>query len=230
MKYGERCNYQITSFRKEDVVKVRNACFVQNVIYEVSKKRKFITTVMFIFLLPHSQSQQLGGGLFPSVKDLSRFKPITSTNTCGFNSKAMDYCISTLSDISLKTCTKSFCQFGCCLSCGTSPPVYVDLDAFSTDSPGGVYVSTDIRPGSNVFSNSREFITGYLSYLAPSVNSNFSFALWLKQRTDKLRYVLCFKYSISSNKRQVSNKRRPLISAARQNVALIRNITRFNRY
>ena len=156
-------------------------------MYEVSKKRRLITILMFLSLLPHSQSQQLGGGFFPSVKDLSRLKPITATNTCGFSSKTMDYCISTLSGSSLRTCTKSSCQFGCCLSCGESPPVYVDLDAFSTNSPSGVYVSTDIRPGSNVFSNSREFVTGYLSYLAPSVNSNFSFALWIKQRTDKLR-------------------------------------------
>lgn len=187
MKYGESCNYRIISFRKEDAENVRSVCFVQNNIYEFSKKHKFITILIFLLLLPHSQSQQLGGGLFPSVKDLSRFKPITATNTCGFNSKAMDYCISTLSDSSLRTCTKSSCQFGCCLSCGTSPPVYVDLDAFSKDSLSGVYVSTDTRPGSNVFSNSREFITGYLSYLSPSVNSNFSFALWIKQRTDKLR-------------------------------------------
>ena len=136
--------------------------------------------------LPGGNAQQLSGGLFPGVKDVASFKSITTTSTCGLNNKQTTFCMSSIYNKSITSCTQRTCLFNCCEKCGKSTPSYVDIDIKGTVS-GGIYISADRRPKSDIYSQSKSFINkGYIVYNSIAASSNFTFATWVKQNVNNV--------------------------------------------
>jgi len=138
-----------------------------------------IMVVVFILQVDICSAQMKG--LFPAINDLSSFTNVRTTSSCGLNKKPMTYCISSVSDESMKSCTQRTCLFNCCPTCGIASPSSLNLD--NAPKSNGVYISSQRHPYSkSIASNSYNFLTGYIS--SPSTvssSSNFTFTVWIKQ-------------------------------------------------
>ena len=116
-------------------------------------------------------------GLFPSLADLAKLKPITSSSTCG--TPASRFC-SAIGSNSIAQCQEETCEFACCSTCGSRTPVYKDLGVGGrfgvTDGPprnGSVKPSLDFGPNSRI-----------IPQMLPSVNyaaTGFTISVWIKQ-------------------------------------------------
>ena len=128
-------------------------------------------------------------GLFPRIEDLSSFTNVKTSSSCGLNNKQMTYCISSLSNNSIKTCTQRTCLLNCCQDCGTFSPSHIKLDNAQRSS--GVFISADKHPFvKKLDSNSLNFQTnGFIIYSPAPAVSNFTFAVWMKQSKQNYGYV-----------------------------------------
>lgn len=131
------------------------------------------------FSIPSFNTQKLRGGLFPDVRDLSSFRPVKASSTCGLGN-AQTYCTSSVSNDSLISCTQQTCDLQCCEKCGSSTPHFTDIGKDGTTSIG-VYTSADRRPGSDVFSESKDIRSGSITSKKFDTSSNFTFTTWMKQ-------------------------------------------------
>ena len=146
----------------------------------IHRRYHLVFLLLLSAILTRTDAQSLSGGLFPAVVDLSSFKPVTTTSTCGLNNNQMTYCISSTSSSSLDTCTQRTCLHNCCDKCSTSKPVFTDIDKSGVQQ-GKIYVSADRRPGSETFSNSLQFYDGQIIRSNIPAAFNLSFAVWVKQ-------------------------------------------------
>ena len=140
----------------------------------------FIITFIGIFYIKPTQGQLKG--LFPGIRDFSSFtKNIKTSSTCGLNDKLMTYCISTVEETSIQSCTQRTCLFNCCPTCGTKSPSYIVFD--NKPKSNGVYVSSERHPYNKVLgSNSMNFQTnGFIQSQTKLESSNFTFTAWIKQ-------------------------------------------------
>lgn len=141
-------------------------------------KSYFLT--LLILLILSNESYQLNG-LFPKIEDLSSFTSVKTSSTCGLENKLMTYCVSSVLNSSLTSCTQRSCLYSCCRTCGSTTPSFIDLskDAFKSNN---VFISANRHPDSKQFSDSFSFQdNGYLRYGSVSASSNFSFTAWINQ-------------------------------------------------
>ena len=124
-------------------------------------------------------------GLFPAVQELSSFKPIKSSSTCGLQGQSMKYCISK-NNQSLITCTERTCLQDCCSTCGRSTPSHMNLE--SGTSFQVTSINNDSRPGSLPGTIAKRFSTGsYITFRNLQASNvqvmGLSITAWVKQQT-----------------------------------------------
>lgn len=146
-----------------------------------------------VFLLQTFRSLAGFRGIYPPVTELSKFKSVQTSSTCGLNNVPMRYCVSSTSNQTVSTCTQFTCLFDCCTNCGkTKPPDLSMLTGTQTQ----ITPSSDLRPGSVAGSRSSSFAPGssvsYGSLAASNVpKSGLSVAAWVKQQTGTTGYMFC---------------------------------------
>lgn len=141
----------------------------------------YTVLLVILFLLIENSCMSETGGMFPRVEDLSTFKPVKVTSSCGLNNKTMTYCKSDKNISSLNACDRSECRFSCCKNCGAYRPSSINIDK-DGKTVGNVYVSNDVRPKTRFDSEgSKNFLSGYIMYKPLVPSSNFTFAGWFKQ-------------------------------------------------
>ena len=153
----------------------------------------FCIVALLAFFQPLS-AQITIRGLYPPITELSKFKSVTASSTCGLNNVQMRYCMSSTNNQSLTTCTQLNCLLDCCSSCGKTKPTYLNLLSGTSVL---ISQSNDVRSGSAAGSRSYSFGAGsYVTYsnLAASnvQNRGFSFSAWVKQQNGNEGYGLIF--------------------------------------
>ena len=141
----------------------------------------FFLLIFYANMAPIVEAQTLTVGLFPTITDLAMFKPVKSSSNCGFNNSKTTYCMSSIEEDSLKTCTLQTCLIECCDKCGMFTPPYIDLDKDGVFS-NGVFISSDLHPNSGLFKDSRNFQNGgFVKTKTPLLTTNFTLTSWIKQ-------------------------------------------------
>ena len=136
-------------------------------------------------------SQTTIRGLYPPVTELSKFKTVRTSSTCGLNNNPMRYCMSSRDNQTLTTCTQLNCLLDCCSSCGKTKPSNLNLLAGTQVQ---ITPNNDNRPGSVSGSQSSSFGAGshvtYSNLAASNVPQlGFSVSVWVKQQSGNLGYV-----------------------------------------
>ena len=137
-------------------------------------------SILWILLFLWHQPVTYQKGYFPDLSDLSALKPVISSSTCG--ATEMDYCLSFRSNNSLQTCSNSTCQFACCLGCGTSKPLSIDLATISSTS--GI-ASGEPRNGSSVNSyrfQGNSYLQPFIAIVLDYLRIGVTLSVWMKQK------------------------------------------------
>ena len=154
----------------------------------------FSIAVLLLVLLEASSAQTAIRGLYPPVTELSKFRSVTASSTCGLNNVQMSYCMSSTNNASLTTCTELTCLLNCCSTCGRTKPTSLDILSGTLNS---VTQSSDVRAGSAAGSRSSVFGAGsYVEYRNLAASNmqlrGFSFSAWVKQQSANIGYEYKF--------------------------------------
>ena len=149
---------------------------------------------VLLVLLQSSSAQTTIRGLYPPVTELSKFRSVTASSTCGLNNVPMSYCMSSTNNASLTTCTELTCLLDCCSTCGKTKPTSLNILSGTLNS---VTQSSDVRTGSTAGSTSSSFGAGsyveYLNLAASNIQQRgFSFSTWVKQQSANIGYEYKF--------------------------------------
>ena len=152
-----------------------------------------VIIILLAFLQTFS-AQTTIRGLYPPVTELSKFKSVTASSTCGLNNVRMAYCMSSTNNVTLTTCTQLSCLLDCCSSCGKTKPNNLNLLSGTLVQ---ITQSSDVRAGSTVGSQSSSFRAGsyatYSTLAAANVpQQGFSISAWVKQQNGNIGYDLSF--------------------------------------
>ena len=147
-------------------------------------RRILVLILIFLTVADIGQTQTAIRGLYPPVTELSKFKAVKASSTCGLNNMPMTYCMSSLNNQTLINCTRLNCLLDCCSTCGKTQPIHTNILSGS-----GVLVTqvTDTRPGSATGSRSSSFSTGsYITYAnLPASNKQLGMSVcsWIKKQS-----------------------------------------------
>lgn len=150
--------------------------------------------IILLAFLQTFSAQTTIRGLYPPVTELSKFKSVTASSTCGLNNVRMAYCMSSTNNETLTTCTQMNCLLDCCSTCGKTKPNNLNLLSGTLVQ---ITQNSDVRAGSAVGSQSSSFGAGsyatYSNLAASNVQQRgFSISAWVKQQNGNVGYDLTF--------------------------------------